>query len=75
MGRVRPWFIRRDSEGRGYAFMDKEGYRYVSKPTVDFLRAEYKHNRFAERAEYFTKVQERPRGLARAYCAASDDPA
>ncbi|HEX3638906.1 MAG TPA: DUF3828 domain-containing protein [Paraburkholderia sp.] len=52
------WFIKRDSENRDYALMDKEVYRYVSKPTVDFLRAEYKHNKFAERAEYFTKVQD-----------------
>ncbi|ACD14891.1 DUF3828 domain-containing protein [Paraburkholderia phytofirmans] len=52
------WFIKRDSEDRGYALMDKEVYRYVSRSTVDFLRAEYKQNKFAERAEYFTKVQD-----------------
>ena len=38
--------------------MDKDVYRYVSKPTVDFLRSEYRQNKFAEKAEYFTKVQD-----------------
>lgn len=52
------WFIKRESENHGYALMDKEIYRYVSRPTVDFLRIEYKQNKFAERAEYFTRVQD-----------------
>lgn len=52
------WFIKRDAENHGYPLMDKEIYRYVSRPTVDFLRTEYKHNKFAERAEYFTRVQD-----------------
>ncbi|MFM0738295.1 DUF3828 domain-containing protein [Paraburkholderia xenovorans] len=52
------WFIKRDSEDHGYALMDKDIYRYISKSTVEFLRTEYKQNRFAEKAEYFTKVQD-----------------
>ncbi|RZF24924.1 DUF3828 domain-containing protein [Paraburkholderia sp. UYCP14C] len=52
------WFLHRSSERHGYALMDKDIYTYVSKPTVDFLRAEYKQNRFAEQAEYFTRVQD-----------------
>ncbi|WP_233847698.1 DUF3828 domain-containing protein [Paraburkholderia sp. HD33-4] len=52
------WFIHRSSEKHGYALMDKDIYTYVSKPTVDFLRAEYKQNKFAEQAEYFTRVQD-----------------
>ncbi|TDN63566.1 DUF3828 domain-containing protein [Paraburkholderia sp. BL10I2N1] len=52
------WFIKRDSEDRGYPLMDKEIYRYVSKATVDLLRTEYKQNKFAEGAEYFTNVQD-----------------
>lgn len=52
------WFIKRDSENHGYALMDKEVYRYISRPTIELLRAEYKKNRFAEQTEYFTKVQD-----------------
>jgi hypothetical protein len=52
------WFIHRSSEKHGYALMDKAIYTYVSKPTVDFLRTEYRQNRFAEQAEYFTRVQD-----------------
>lgn len=52
------WFIEHDAGDHGYPLMDKEIYRYVSKPTVDFLRSEYKQNRFAEKAEYFTRVQD-----------------
>lgn len=52
------WFIQRSSEKHGYALMDDDIYSYVSKPTVDFLRAEYRQNRFAEQAEYFTRVQD-----------------
>ncbi|MBB5411895.1 hypothetical protein HDG34_005861 [Paraburkholderia sp. HC6.4b] len=52
------WFIQQDAEDRGYPLMNKDIYRFVSKPTVDFLRTEYKKNKFAERAEYFTRVQD-----------------
>jgi hypothetical protein len=52
------WFIKRDAEDHGYPLMDKEVLRYVSKGTVDRLRAQYKHNDFAEGAEYFTNVQD-----------------
>jgi hypothetical protein len=36
------WFIPRLAADRGYPLMDKEIYKYVSKPTVDLLRSEYK---------------------------------
>lgn len=52
------WFIKRDAEDHGYPLMDKEIYRYVAKGTVDVLRSDYKKNKFAERAEYFTDVQD-----------------
>lgn len=52
------WFIKLDAEGRGYPVMDKEIYRYVSKPTVDLLRTQYKHNSLPGDAEYFTNVQD-----------------
>lgn len=52
------WYIKRDSENRGFPLLDKEIYRYVSKSTVDFLRAEYKANKFAGDSDPFTKVQD-----------------
>jgi hypothetical protein len=52
------WFIERDAQDRGYPLMNPEIYRYVSKGTVDRLRTLYKQNGFAERAEYFTRVQD-----------------
>lgn len=52
------WYIKRDSENRGFPLLDKEIYRYVAKPTVDFLRAEYKANKFAGDSDPFTKVQD-----------------
>ncbi|WNC90638.1 DUF3828 domain-containing protein [Paraburkholderia sp. FT54] len=52
------WYIKRDSENRGFPLLDKKIYRYVAKPTVDFLRAEYKANKFAGGSDPFTKVQD-----------------
>jgi hypothetical protein len=52
------WFIKRLSEDKGYPVMDKDIYRYVAPATVEVLRSDYKENRFAERAEYFTNVQD-----------------
>jgi Protein of unknown function (DUF3828) len=52
------WFIKHLSEDKVYPLMDKDIYRYVAPSTVDVLRSDYKENRFAERAEYFTNVQD-----------------
>ncbi|MFM0626066.1 DUF3828 domain-containing protein [Paraburkholderia xenovorans] len=52
------WYIKRDSENRGFPLLDKEIYRYVAKPTVDYLRSEYRANKFAGDSDPFTKVQD-----------------
>ncbi|MFM0649479.1 DUF3828 domain-containing protein [Paraburkholderia bryophila] len=52
------WFIRQDAEDRGYPLMSKEIYRYVSKPTVNLLRTQYKTSSLPGDAEYFTNVQD-----------------
>jgi len=52
------WYIKREAEHRGFPLLDKDIYRYVAKPTVNFLRAEYKANKFAEDGDPFTKVQD-----------------
>lgn len=52
------WYIGRESESRGFPLLDKEIYRYVAKPTVDFLRAQYRANKFAGDSDPFTKVQD-----------------
>jgi hypothetical protein len=38
--------------------MDNEIFHYVSKKTVDLLRAQYKNNNLPGDAEYFTYVQD-----------------
>lgn len=52
------WFIRQDAEDRGYPLMNKQIYRYVSKPTVNLLRTQYKTSSLPGDAEYFTNVQD-----------------
>lgn len=52
------WFIKQDAEDRGYPLMNKEIYRYVSKPTVNLLRTQYKTSSLPGDAEYFTNVQD-----------------
>ncbi len=52
------WFIGEGAKDHGYPLMDKRIYDYVSKDTVDLLRSDYKKNKFADRAEYFTDVQD-----------------
>ncbi|REE17562.1 MULTISPECIES: DUF3828 domain-containing protein [unclassified Paraburkholderia] len=52
------WYIKRDSENRGFPLLDKDIFQYVAKPTVEFLRAEYKANKFAGDSDPFTKVQD-----------------
>ena len=52
------WFIKQDAQDHGYPLMDKEIFSYVAKDTVTVLRSDYKKNKFAERAEYFTDVQD-----------------
>jgi Protein of unknown function (DUF3828) len=52
------WFLNRDAENHGYPLMDNTVLRYVAKDTVGLLRTRYKQNYFAERAEYFTNVQD-----------------
>ena len=52
------WYIKRESDKHGSPLLDKEIYRYVAKSTVDFLRAQYKANKFAEDGDPFTKVQD-----------------
>jgi hypothetical protein len=52
------WFIKHLSEDKVYPLMDKEVFRYVAPATVDVLRSDYKANRFAEGAEYFTNAQD-----------------
>ncbi|SMG33926.1 DUF3828 domain-containing protein [Paraburkholderia susongensis] len=52
------WFIPRLAADHDYPVMDKEIYIHVAKKTVDFLRKQYKANKLAEDAEYFTKVQD-----------------
>lgn len=38
--------------------MNKEVFGYVAKDTIVVLRSDYKKHKFAERAEYFTDVQD-----------------
>ena len=52
------WFIKRDTENRGYALMDEEILQYVSKKIVDTLRTQYEHNELPGDSEYFTNVQD-----------------
>lgn len=52
------WYIPRLAKDGNYPLMDKEIYRYVNKGTVDLLRSDYKKNKFADQAEYFTKAQD-----------------
>jgi hypothetical protein len=52
------WFIKRDAQDHGYPLMDNEIFHYVSKKTVDLLRAQYKNNNLPGDAEYFTNVQD-----------------
>ncbi|MCX4165328.1 MULTISPECIES: DUF3828 domain-containing protein [Paraburkholderia] len=52
------WYIPRLAKDGNYPLMDKEIYHYVNKGTVDLLRFDYKKNKFADRAEYFTKSQD-----------------
>lgn len=52
------WFITQSSKAHAYPLMDKQIYQFVSKSTVDLLRTEYKQNKFADRAEYFTNAQD-----------------
>lgn len=50
------WYIKR--EAKGYPLLDNEIYRYMSKPTVERLRYEYRHNSLPDGHDYFTKVQD-----------------
>jgi len=52
------WFIPHLAADRDYPVMNAEINRYVAKATVDFLRKQYKANKLAEDAEYFTKAQD-----------------
>ncbi|KXU82633.1 hypothetical protein CI15_34555 [Paraburkholderia monticola] len=52
------WFIKHLADDDVYPLMDKSISRYVAPSTVDVLRSDYKANRFAEGAEYFTNVQD-----------------
>ena len=52
------WYVTQESKAHAYPLMDKQVYEFVSKSTVDLLRTEYKQNKFADRADYFTNAQD-----------------
>ncbi|WP_028227569.1 DUF3828 domain-containing protein [Paraburkholderia ferrariae] len=51
------WYIKLNSRG-DYPLLDKKIYAYVSRATVDHLRAAYVHDSLPGDSDYFLKVQD-----------------